>query len=86
MSSANVHAHAHAPQPPVPVPFANGGVHRATATMTPHDKVERRKRLSREAEVMREMLRAKERELAELDAETEGGEEGRREVDVDGEG
>ncbi len=64
------HAYAHAPQPTVPVLSINGAVDGDKAAQK---KIERRKQLSREAAAMREMLRAKERELADL--EDEAGEE-----------
>lgn len=85
---SNEHAYAHPQQPTVPAPSTNGAVDRDTAKMTEHDKIERRKQLSREAEAIREMLRVKERELAELEAEAgaELGKEGHGNVDVDGEG
>lgn len=77
------HAYAHAPQPTVPVLSINGAVDGDTAqTKAAQKKIERRKQLSREAAAMREMLRAKERELADL--EDEAGEE--TQGDVVGEG
>lgn len=87
MSNAHAHAHSHPqPQPTIPLPLTNGAVEKAKD----RDKTERRKQLSREAESMREMLRAKERELAALEAEAnaemegEAGQEGRGVVDGEG--
>jgi len=78
LAMSTEHAYAHAPQPTVPVLPINGAVDGDTAqTKAAQKKIERRKQLSREAAAMREMLWAKERELADLEdeGEAETGEE-----------